>query len=119
MIHHVARQIPPPALEDCVDFYGLLGFQRVLEPPGIAGRAVWLQAAGTQIHLMPVEGAAVGGGHLAVVVDDYAGTVSSLRQAGHDVTPRREHWDSPRAYVDDPAGNTVELMAWPPGDEGR
>ena len=41
---------------------------------------------------------------------------TALRDAGHDVEPRAEHWGSPRAYVRDPAGNLVELMAFPPGE---
>jgi catechol 2,3-dioxygenase-like lactoylglutathione lyase family enzyme len=49
-----------------------------------------------------------------VVVDDYDATLTALRAAGHDVEPRAEHWGSPRSYVRDPAGNLVELMAFPP-----
>jgi len=114
MIHHVTRQISPSALDDCVRFYGLLGFTRLQEPPGIAGRAVWLGSGGTQIHLMPDEDAAVERGHVALVLADYDAVLGRLRDAGHEVEPRREHWGSPRSYVRDPAGNTVELMAWPP-----
>ena len=114
MIHHVTRQIPPSALDDCIRFYGALGFERVPEPPGIGARAVWLGAGDTQVHLMPVDDAQVEAGHVAIVVEDYPATVSALNAAGHDVQPRREHWGSPRAYVKDPAGNTVELMAWAP-----
>jgi catechol 2,3-dioxygenase-like lactoylglutathione lyase family enzyme len=53
-------------------------------------------------------------GHVAVVVDDYPGTLQALRDAGHEPEPRREHWGSPRAFVRDPAGNLVELMDFPP-----
>jgi len=51
---------------------------------------------------------------MAVVVDEYDATLGAVRNAGHDVEPRAEHWGSPRAYVRDPAGNLVELMAFPP-----
>jgi catechol 2,3-dioxygenase-like lactoylglutathione lyase family enzyme len=115
MIHHVAQQIPPNRLNDCQRFYELLGFARETEPRGIAGRAVWLGLGPTQIHLMPADDAqGERPGHVAIVVDSYEDTVARLRRAGHEVQPRREHWGSPRCYVHDPAGNLVELMAWPP-----
>jgi catechol 2,3-dioxygenase-like lactoylglutathione lyase family enzyme len=115
MIHHATREIPPSKLDRSVEFYGLLGFVPVPVPPGIAGRALWLEHAGTQIHLMPVDGASRQTGHVAVVVENYEGTLAALRAAGYEVEPRREHWGSPRSYVRDPAENLVELMAWPPG----
>ena len=52
---------------------------------------------------------------LALVWPDYDVTIARLRAAGHDIDPRREHWGSPRSYVRDPAGNLIELMAYPPG----
>jgi catechol 2,3-dioxygenase-like lactoylglutathione lyase family enzyme len=115
MIQHVTRQIPPAALPACVAFYSLLGFAEVQPPPGVAGRATWLERAGTQIHLMPTPEARPEAGHVAVVLDDYAAGLERLGATGHEVEPRREHWGSPRSYVRDPAGNLVELMAWAPG----
>jgi catechol 2,3-dioxygenase-like lactoylglutathione lyase family enzyme len=121
MIHHVTRVVPPARLEACVEFYMLLGFEPVEPPAGIAGRALWLQsrASGprTQVHLMPREGARAELGHLAVVCSEYEETLRRLRDAAHDVEPRREHWGSPRSYAQDPAGNIVELMAFPPAED--
>jgi catechol 2,3-dioxygenase-like lactoylglutathione lyase family enzyme len=115
MIQHLTREISPSKLQDCVRFYGILGFERVPEPPGIAGRAVWLERRNTQIHLMPTPAARPDGGHVGLVVADYPLTIERLRAAGHEVEPRREHWGSPRAYVRDPAGHLVEVMAFAPG----
>ena len=119
MIHHVTRPIPPATLDQCIEFYGLVGFTPVPVPPGIAGRAVWLErkAGGirTQIHLAPSDEAVPEQGHVGLVVEPYDRTLQALRDAGHEVEPRRAHWGSPRAYVHDPAGNLVELMSWPPG----
>src|SRR5205085_7505886 len=47
MIQHVTREIPPPKLEASIAFYGLLGFERVTEPAGLKGRAIWLQLGKT------------------------------------------------------------------------
>lgn len=114
MIQHVTREVPPSELDLCISFYGLLGFQNVPVPAPIAGRAVWLERSRTQIHLMPVDDASPSPGHVGIVVEDYEETVQRLRNRGHEVQPRRAHWGSPRAYVRDPFGNLVELMAWPP-----
>ncbi|MDQ6606684.1 MAG: VOC family protein [Actinomycetota bacterium] len=114
MIQHVTRQIPPAQLEACVEFYGLLGFALVDPPAGIAGRAVWLQLGATQMHLMPVPDAAPASGHVGIVTGAYDAAVAGLQRAGHEVEPRRRHWGAARAYVRDPAGNLVELMAAPP-----
>lgn len=114
MIQHVTRQIPPAKLEACVEFYGLLGFVSVDPPAAVAGRAVWLQLGATQLHLMIVADATPEAGHVAIVADAYAATVEHLQRAGHEIEPRRAHWGAARAYVRDPAGNLVELMAAPP-----
>ena len=90
-----------------------------MEPPeALRERAVWLEREGTQVHLMLVDEPVVPPqGHLAVVVDDYERTFAVLREAGRDPEPRTEHWGSPRAFVRDPAGHRVEIMAFPPGSE--
>jgi catechol 2,3-dioxygenase-like lactoylglutathione lyase family enzyme len=115
MIQHVAREIAAADVESCLDFYAILGFVQVPVPDGIAGRAVWCERAGTQVHLLLAPDATPARGHIAVVVDDYNAAVVALRDAGHEVQPRREHWGSPRSYVRDPAGHLVEVMAFAPG----
>jgi catechol 2,3-dioxygenase-like lactoylglutathione lyase family enzyme len=117
MIQHVTREVERAELEQCVQFYELLGFRSVPVPAGIAGRALWLERAGTQVHLMPRDDAQPPSGHVGIVLERYAQTIDALQQAGHDIDPRAEHWGSPRAYVRDPAGYLVELMAFPPGAE--
>src|SRR5437870_5767897 len=112
MIQHVTRELPPSKLEASIGFYGILGFERVAEPPGLTGRAIWLQLGRTQIHLMPREDARPQAGHVGVVVERFAETAARLRAAGFEVERRAEHWGSPRAYVRDPADNLVELIAW-------
>jgi catechol 2,3-dioxygenase-like lactoylglutathione lyase family enzyme len=120
MIQHVTREILPSQLDDCVRFYGLLGLVPVPVPDSICDRAVWLAPAqpgqAVQLHLMPTPEARPAQGHVAFVVGDYDATVARLRDAGHEVEPRRAHWGSARAYVRDPAANIVELMAAAPGD---
>ena len=118
MIQHVAREIKSADSPSCLDFYALLGFAEVPVPDSLVGRALWLERGGTQVHLLLADDAQPERGHLAVVLDDYESTLRSLRAAGHEVDPRREHWGSPRAYVHDPAGHLVEVMAFAPGGSG-
>jgi len=115
MLHHATLEIRREQLEACVAFYELLGFERVEPPATLADRAAWLQRGSTQIHLMWVEDPrSLPHGHVAVVVDGYEATLRSLGETGHEPEPRSEHWGSPRAFTRDPAGNIVELMAFPP-----
>jgi catechol 2,3-dioxygenase-like lactoylglutathione lyase family enzyme len=115
MIHHVTREVPPQQLAQCVRFYRVLGFHPAQVPAGIAGRAQWLERGATQIHLMPRDDAQVQSGHIGIVVETYDTTIEQLRREGHEIDPRTAHWGSPRAYVRDPAGHLVEVMAFAPG----
>ncbi len=115
MLQHVALEIRPEQIQDCADFYRLLGFEEVAPPETIADRAAWVEREGTQVHLLKTdEPTVLPSGHLAVVAEDYAATMSALEQAGHQPDQRSPHWGAPRAFVKDPAGNLVEIMAWPP-----
>ena len=115
MIHHVTLELREVQAPVEAAFWELLGFELVAPPRGIAGRALWVQRAGTQIHLgyaadpvVPVEA------HVAVIADDYDEALARLRSAGHPVDPRAEHWGAARCYTRTPAGHRVEVMAAPP-----
>ncbi|MGI8864563.1 MAG: VOC family protein [Solirubrobacteraceae bacterium] len=64
---------------------------------------------------MPRDDAQVQSGHVGIVVERYEGAIERLRAEGHEIDARAAHWGSPRAYVRDPAGHLVELMAFAPG----
>lgn len=122
MIEHVSFTLSRQDAAACAGFYELLGFARVEPPAGLRERSIWLRSGPTSIHLMFRErdGAEISAsppsaaGHIALVVPNYAATLGALQAAGVRVEPRSEYWGSPRAYVLDPAGNTVELMASAP-----
>jgi len=124
VIQHVTRRIQRSQLAACLGFYGLLGYEQIAVPPAIEGRAVWLARSGAEpgahLHLQFAEEAPdPDPGHVAFVIAPYDETLASLRAAGFEVDPRREHWGSPRAYVRDPAANLVELMARAPGQRAQ
>jgi catechol 2,3-dioxygenase-like lactoylglutathione lyase family enzyme len=115
MLHHVGIEIRRADVPRAVELFELLGFERVQPPAALADGFTWLQRGGTQVHLMHEEDPVVPPrGHLAVVVDDYEGTLARLREADFEVTPGREHWGAPRAHALAPGGHRVELMAAPP-----
>ncbi len=117
MLQHVALETRPEGVAAALAFWALLGFERVEAPVSLRERAVWLQRAGTQVHLLLTDDPVVPpSGHAAVVVEDYDATVAALRAAGHRAEPRAEHWGVPRTRVTDPSGHVVEVMsAAPPG----
>ncbi|HEX8123275.1 MAG TPA: VOC family protein [Solirubrobacteraceae bacterium] len=115
MIHHVALEVRRADAGESERFWDLLGFARVAPPPSLDGRALWLEREGTQVHLMYAdEPVAPPSGHVAVVAPDYDATLERLRGAGYEPDPRAEHWGSPRCFVRCPAGQRVEVMAFPP-----
>jgi catechol 2,3-dioxygenase-like lactoylglutathione lyase family enzyme len=122
VIEHISFNVSRSDAEACAGFYELLGFARVEPPAGLGDRSIWLTHGGTSLHLMfrdrdgqdLAQSPAPGAGHVAVVVEQYEAIVEALGVAGVSVEPRTEYWGSPRAYVRDPAGNTVELMAFGP-----
>jgi catechol 2,3-dioxygenase-like lactoylglutathione lyase family enzyme len=114
MLHHVGIEVEPARIERAVEFFALLGFERVQPPPSLA-EFTWLEREGTQVHLMPTEVPTVPPrGHLAVVAPDFKDAVRRLRENGFEVELRREHWGAPRAVAVAPTGHRVELMAAPP-----
>ena len=115
MLQHVALEVAPEDIERSVEFWTLLGLERVEAPPALAETFVWMEREGTQIHLERNESPTVPShGHAAVVVADFERTVERLQAAGYQVTPGREHWGASRAKALAPGGNLVELMAFPP-----
>lgn len=115
MLQHVGIETRPEDVERAVEFFELLGFERVEPPPALAAGFTWLERAGTQVHLMHEDEPTVPGrGHLAVAVADFDATVARLREQGFETRPGREHWGAPRAHAVAPGGHRVELMSSPP-----
>jgi hypothetical protein len=115
VLQHVSIEIAPDEVEAVVEFWGLLGFERVESPEALGGYVTWLERSGTQIHLIHTDEASVPVlGHAAVVVDDFEDTLSRVAAAGHEVGETRQLWGARRAFAISPGGHRVELMAAPP-----
>lgn len=125
MLQHVSLEVRPGDVRACVAFWSLLGFEQILPPPVLRERFTWVQCDGTQIHLIPTDTPAIPEeGHVAVVIEDLGAATGRLREAGFGPRAAQPAWGAERAFVQDPAGHRVELMAtapippWPGDAEG-
>ena len=83
MLQHVSIEIAARRGRGAVDFWRLLGFERVESPEALGGYVTWLERAGTQIHLIHTEDGTVPVlGHAAVVVDDFEAALGRLTEPG-------------------------------------
>ena len=117
MLQHVALEVRREDVDTTIGFWRLLGFEPIEPPASLRERSAWLALAGTQIHLLfsddPV---AAPSGHAAVVAADWEAAIARLREAGYEPEERQRHWGAARAFVRDPTGHRIEVMAAaPPG----
>jgi hypothetical protein len=119
VLQHVSIELPPDEVNRAVEFWSLLGFERVDSPEPLGGNVTWLERSGTQIHLIHTDAATVPVlGHAAVVVDDFEGALERVGAAGHDVSETRQLWGARRAFAIAPGGHRIELMESPPPSSG-
>lgn len=111
-IDHVQLAMPAGGENAAREFYArLLGIPEVPKPPALAKRGgAWFESGNLKVHLgvdpdfRPARKA-----HPGLLVRDLTALVRQLRSAGYDVEEARVD-DRPRAYVDDPFGNRLELV---------
>lgn len=119
MLQHVSLEVPPDEAERTLEFWCLVGFERVEAPEVLGDAILWVEREGTQVHLILTEGhIAPMLGHAAVVVPDHAEAKARLTEAGFTVEDTRQLWGADRAFAIAPGGHRVELMAAPPPTRG-
>jgi len=115
MLQHVSIEVPPEAVEPSVEFWAVLGFERIEEPEQLRGNVTWFERRGTHVHLIHTAAATVPQlGHCAVAVEDFDRALAGLAEASHEVTETRQLWGARRAFAVAPGGHRVELMEFPP-----
>jgi catechol 2,3-dioxygenase-like lactoylglutathione lyase family enzyme len=113
-IDHVQLAMPPGREAEAEAFYGgVLGLEPVPKPEPQASRGgCWFRRGEVAVHLgveqafRPARKA-----HLALVVHGFAALVVALESAGVVVRPNPDLAPGRGAYVDDPFGNRIELLA--------
>ena len=113
-LDHVQLAMPAGREADAEAFYsGLLGLARLPKPAPLAARGgCWFGGGAVSLHLgveddfRPARKA-----HPALMVRDLPALERSLEDAGVQVRPNTERPPGTGAYVDDPFGNRIELIA--------
>jgi catechol 2,3-dioxygenase-like lactoylglutathione lyase family enzyme len=107
-IHHVSLNVD--SVDEAVAFYtGMLGGVLREDRPdfGIAG--AWINLGTQQVHLIEAPVPSNVGQHFAIRVDDLDSVVEELRSKGLQVADPVAVGPNRQTFVDDPAGNAVEL----------
>ena len=113
-LDHVQLAMPPGREAEAEAFYsGLLGLERVPKPQPLAARGgCWFVRGPVAVHLGVEEGfRPARKAHPALVVRDLAALEAVLTAAGVPVRPNPDREPGRGAYVDDPFGNRIELVA--------
>ena len=113
-LDHVQLAMPPGREAEAEAFYsGLLGLERVPKPAPLAVRGgCWFSRGEVAVHLgveedfRPARKA-----HPALAVRDLGALEAALGAAGVEVRANPDSEPGRGAYVDDPFGNRIELIA--------
>ena len=102
-------------LEESARFYkDFFGMEEV-PAPEFSGPVRWLRVGGLQLHLFQDEGPAPARYHFALDVDDFEAAYRKVQEAGDQVesgnysTVRELPGGEVQMYINDPAGNLVEI----------
>lgn len=107
-VHHVAINVDDFAA--AMTFYvDVLGLEPRTDRPDFGFAGAWLDAGGQQVHLVEAQPPSGQGQHFALTVEDLAATITELRGRGVTVSDAFPVGTAHQAFLDDPAGNTVEL----------
>ena len=107
-VHHVSINVDD--VEAAVAFYtDVLGLSRRDDRPDFGFGGAWLDAGGQQGHLIEGEVPDRRGQHFAILVDDLDAVVTELRERGLRVSDPSPVGMSRQSFLNDPAGNQIEL----------
>jgi glyoxylase I family protein len=108
-LHHVSINVNDvPAARD---FYtGVLGLAERTDRPDFSFGGAWLDAGSQQVHLIEADVPPSLGQHFALAVSDLDAAVAELRGRGVQVTDPVPVGTGRQAFLEDPAGNRIELQ---------
>jgi len=112
-LDHVQLAMPEGQEEAARRFYaGLLGLAEVPKPAQLAARGgCWFEHGAVKVHLgVEADFQPARKAHPGFLVDDLAGLVQVLDEAGFVAKNDQPLEGYERRYVDDPFGNRIELM---------
>jgi catechol 2,3-dioxygenase-like lactoylglutathione lyase family enzyme len=108
-VHHVSINVDD--VDTALAFYtGVLGLEARTDRPDFGFGGAWLNAGGQQVHLIEGRVPPSQGQHFALEVDDLSAVVDELRARGITVSDPVKVAAGLQSFVNDPAGNSVELQ---------
>lgn len=107
-IHHVALNVTD--VEEGIRFYvDVLGGTVRTDRPELGIAGAWIDLGSQQIHLVEAPVPRNLGQHVAVRVADLDDAVRELRERGVDVADPSGVGAGRQTFINDPAGNPIEL----------
>ncbi len=107
-LHHVSVNVPD--VESGVAFYtGVLGGRLRNDRPDLGVAGAWIDLGTQQVHLVEAPVPRNLGQHFAVRVGDLDAVVAELRSMGLEVGDPVAVGPHRQTFINDPAGNAVEL----------
>ena len=107
-VHHVSINVDD--VDQAVDFYTtVLGLRLRADRPDFGFGGAWLDAGGQQVHLIAGAVPDRHGQHFALQVGDIEAVIGELRDRGVAVSDPIPVGMNLQAFLDDPAGNAIEL----------
>jgi glyoxylase I family protein len=107
-LHHVSINVDD--VDAALGFYvGVLGLKVRPDRPDFSFGGAWLDAGGQQVHLIEATSPPDLGQHFALAFTDLPELVGALRDQGFQVSDPVRSGTSLQSFMDDPAGNRVEL----------
>ena len=112
-LDHVQLAMPAGREAEARAFYaGLLGIPERPKPTNLARRGgCWFERDSIKVHLgIEADFRPARKAHPAFIVEDLAGLITQLSEAGYATSPDEPLPGSTRVFVDDPFGNRIELI---------
>jgi glyoxylase I family protein len=107
-IHHVALNVTD--VDEGVRFYSeVLGGTVRTDRPDFGVSGAWIDLGAQQIHLVEAPVPRNLGQHFAIRVGDLDAAVGELRSRGVDVADPSPVGNGRQTFINDPAGNPIEL----------
>ncbi|HSS12080.1 MAG TPA: VOC family protein [Acidimicrobiales bacterium] len=107
-VHHVSINVTD--VDGALRFYvDVLGLSPRTDRPQLGIGGAWLDAGGQQVHLIQADTPPAFGQHFALLVSDLDETIEELRAGGVKVSDASPVGPNRQAFLNDPAGNMVEL----------
>jgi catechol 2,3-dioxygenase-like lactoylglutathione lyase family enzyme len=107
-VHHVSINVDD--VDAALGFYvDVLGLRPRSDRPDFGFGGAWLDAGGQQVHLIEGQVPRGDGEHFAILVADLDATIEELRGRDVKVSDPSPVGSSLQAFLEDPAGNLIEL----------